>query len=226
MNPEWTVVVPIFNEADSLERLLTEIARTPRKRGRYLIVDNGSTNRQVDSILRSYPIDGVDSIRLSVNRGLGGGIKFGLRHAFGTWVGWMPGNLKVLPQDLVRFDALFSNGDIDFIKAQRVGRSHSARLKTFIAGCSQSLVAGVNMLDSGGTPTFIRRELVGSILEGPDDYLFESYCLFTARRMGFRIERPKVPYRVRRFGSSHWQVSTYAELSLYGQMLRAALTWR
>jgi glycosyltransferase involved in cell wall biosynthesis len=221
----WTVVIPIYNDEKSLVVLLEEIEKSEFHDGLFLIVDNGSTNK-----LSLKPdggkIPGVSLIRTEVNLGFGGGIKFGLNKAETEWVGWMPGNLKVHPQELFSFRPIIKSNNFDLIKANRKGRSILANLKTFGVGLIQSLILRKIMFDTGGTPTFMRKSLLYVLEDAPNDYVFESYVLFKARRFKLRVKRPRVIYGNRIFGHSHWQRGIKAELNLLKNILRQSKKWK
>jgi glycosyltransferase involved in cell wall biosynthesis len=221
----WTVVIPIYNDEKSLVVLLEEIKKLEFHDGLFLIVDNGSTNK-----LSLQPdgdkIPGVDLVRTELNLGFGGGIKFGLNKAETEWVGWMPGNLKVHPRELFLLRPIIRSNNFDFIKANRKGRSFLANFKTFGVGLIQSLILRRMMFDTGGTPTFIKKSLLYVLEDAPDDYVFESYVLFKARRFKMRIKRPKVNYGNRIFGHSHWQRGMKAEFNLLINIVRQSKKWK
>jgi glycosyltransferase involved in cell wall biosynthesis len=78
--PRVLVVIPCYNEADSIGQLLAEITKLDLGH-EILVVDDGSTDRTYDvAHAATY------RLRLSANLGIGGavqsGIKFAARHAF------------------------------------------------------------------------------------------------------------------------------------------------
>ena len=82
------------------------------------------------------------------------------------------------------------------------------------------------MLDTGGTPTFIKKHFFDQIKNAPNDYVFESFVLFKARQLKLRIDRPKVLYGNRMFGKSHWQRGLNAELNLLKDIVQQSRTWQ
>ena len=82
------------------------------------------------------------------------------------------------------------------------------------------------MFDAGGTPTFMRKSFLHYMEHAPDDYVFESYVLFTARRFKMRIKRPSVNYGNRIFGHSHWQRGIKAELNLLKNIVKQSKKWK
>ena len=208
-----TMVIPTYNDLKSLSSLIEEIENSASGRIRYLLVDNGSNQEGVASILNQKS-NHWTSIRLPQNKGFGGGIKAGIRAANTEWVGWMPGNLKILPPDV---ESLIESIEIKtgtLIKCHRKRKSISAKLKTFSAGLIQSTLTRSLMFDTGGTPTICEKDFFEGILDLPDDYVIESRVLFEARKLGMNVLRPQIPYGERKFGASHWQKGLKSEIAL------------
>jgi glycosyltransferase involved in cell wall biosynthesis len=219
------IVIPIYNEADSLSRLLDLIRDTSKSQIKFLLVDNGSSDEKVIQLLMSDSRC-WDYIRTEKNLGFGGGILFGIKATQSTLVGWMPGNLKVDPREVAStFDCL-ELGEGEMFKSSRSGRTMSEYIKTWMAGLFQSIMLGVTMFDSGGTPTICTRKFVDSFNNPPTDYVFESFVLYRARKIGMRIKRPKIHYGKRSFGSSHWQRGLKSEIKLLYAIYKAARSWR
>ena len=221
----WTIVIPVYNDGITLKLLLNEIEKLDFKNGLFLIVNNGSTDNKIESIdFEKYA--NIKYLRVEKNLGFGGGIKQGLKNTETKWVGWMPGNLKVHPSELLKIIPLLVESKYDFIKSKRIGRDFVANLKTFFAGLVQSFILRKNMLDTGGTPTFIKHQYLKYLDFSPDDYLFESYVLYIAYKLKLSITRPKINYGVRIHGKSHWQRGIYSEVSLMLSISKNSKKWR
>jgi polyisoprenyl-phosphate glycosyltransferase len=208
-----TMVIPTYNDLESLNKLIQLIDDEQTKEIDYLIVNNGSTVKGIKETL-SVPSDYWTAIHLENNLGFGGGILEGIKAAHTDWIGWMPGNLKILPKDV---DSLIRS--IRFrpnllIKCHRRRKSIVARIKTFIAGLMQSLLTGKSLFDTGGTPTICERSFVLKLKDLPTDYILESRMLFEARLNNLVVERPLIPYGERIYGQSHWQRGLRSEARL------------
>jgi len=220
-----TIVVPIFNETQSLPVFLNLVEEAKSNEVFFLLVDNGSTKEEVRSIL-SKKSQFWSSIRTEKNLGFGGGILFGIRRSGTEFVGWMPGNLKVDPREVAQ---VLTNQELkrtSFVKAERSGRIMSARAKTAFVGLIQSILLKSNMLDSGGTPTVCHKDFILKLNNPPDDYTFESYVLYSARKAGLKVSRPKITYGQRLFGESHWQRGFRSEVALMKKIWVASKSWR
>jgi hypothetical protein len=220
-----TMVIPIYDDFESLEVLITLIQETPDDHIFFLVVDNGSTDERVSKLL-SNPRSNWRGIRSDTNLGFGGGILFGVSKAETEYVGWMPGNLKIDPRDTPDFLNSASFSEKNFVKARRVSRSKSAHIKTIMLGLAQSIFLRTAMFDAGGTPTICSREFLLSLPNPPNDYAFESYVLFKARKAKMKISRPSVVYTARKFGSSHWQKGLTSEIKLFISIIKKSKKWR
>ena len=220
-----TIVIPIFNEAKSLQVLLERINELQNRQFSFLIVDNGSTESNVHEVLTGSTQSGWTYVKAKANQGFGGGIVYGINYCTTEFIGWMPGNLKVDPREVIETFSKIDLEQFDLIKAKRVERKSLPRIKTWIVGLTQSIILRCNMFDSGGTPTICRRSFILGLEELPNNYIFESYVLYQARLLNHRVIRPRVAYGSRKFGTSHWQRGFASELRLTFEILRASLTW-
>ena len=194
-----------------------------------MVIDNGSDQPNETVMDRISRLDNVSVTRFNDNLGLGGAIQEASRICKSDWLVWMPGNMKVLPSEMMDFLTRVSLSNSDtFLKAHRINRPFIDRLKTMIASVVQTMVAGTSMLDTGGTPSAIHRtsKLWEHIPRAPKDYTFDSYMLFAAKRLKLKVERPQVPYHQRLIGSSHWQSGFAAEVSMMRSLVYSIFQWR
>ena len=220
-----TIVIPVFNETESLPELLRMIEDAKSKEVTFLIVDNGSTKSEVGLILNKKS-QYWSSSRSDTNLGFGGGILFGIAKSSTEFVGWMPGNLKVDPREVLQVlsKQVLEKGCL--LKAKRTGRNLSASTKTALAGFVLSTLLKENMLDSGGTPTICHRDFVLGLANPPKDYVFESFILYQARKHRLSVSRINVTYGQRVFGQSHWQRGLKSEFSLMKKMWDSSRSWK
>jgi len=84
--PQVSVVVPAYNEAEGLERDLASILETMASQEaayEVIVVDDGSED---DTARIAAEIDGVRLVRHQRNRGYGAALKTGIRHARGEYI--------------------------------------------------------------------------------------------------------------------------------------------
>lgn len=217
-----TMIVPMYNDQESLNVLSQVIVNNNDANLQYLIVDNGS---EIPLKVPANTSRNITVIRTSMNKGFGGGILEGVSNAKTEWIGWMPGNLKISPADIPRLINEFEFAQGSLLKCNRVDRPILARFKTAIAGLIQSLICRTNMMETGGTPTICEKSFVLSLENPPRDYVFESYVLYCARRRNLEVIRPNIHYGPRVFGSSHWQSGLSSEIRLMKSIIRGRKDW-
>ena len=218
-----SVLIPIYDDYDSLVSLLELIDEDCKRVAKFIVIDNGSTDKRVRLLLeeKSFPY-----FSSKVNLGFGGAVIFGAERVSTKWVAWMPGNLKVNPQELSNYLTIFDFQPNTFVKAKRINRRRVDHLKTILAGLIQSSILGKNMIDTGGTPTICERQFLISLKNPPSDFVFESFTLFAARSKKLVVIRPPFTYGQRKFGRSHWQRGFKSEMNLMIRIIRSCLSWR
>lgn len=224
-----SICVPIYNDWENASLLIENFVSSKHRDVRLMVIDNGSDPQSESVRDRISQLENVSIMRVTTNMGFGGAIQEGSKTCKSDWLVWMPGNLKVLPSEMVDFLAIVSSCHPEvFIKAHRINRPLIDRLKTMVASVIQTIVAGRPMFDTGGTPSAVHRssELWDEIVLAPKDYMFDSYMLFAAKRRRIRVERPRVPYHQRLIGRSHWQSGFGAEVSLMKKLVYSIIHWR
>ncbi|HEX6884831.1 MAG TPA: glycosyltransferase family 2 protein, partial [Planctomycetota bacterium] len=102
--PELSLVIPCYNEAESIPYTLPALCAAFAAAGRRLeivAVDNGSRDdsaaRIAELVARGLP---VVPVTVAVNQGYGFGLLSGIPHARGTWVGFIPADGQVDAEDV------------------------------------------------------------------------------------------------------------------------------
>src|SRR5262249_28371325 len=106
MDPELCIIIPAYNEAEHLERVVSEMTATLRGAGvshEVRVVDNGSSDGTLSLVKRLAAEDSnVTYVHLEKNQHYGGGVLAGLRDARGAVIGWADADGQVDPKDIVR----------------------------------------------------------------------------------------------------------------------------
>ncbi|MCG8586032.1 MAG: glycosyltransferase family 2 protein [Pirellulales bacterium] len=109
-----TVLIPVYNEAESLEELLGEIDDVARAEGydlEVILVDDGSTDNSWDIIARQSALDDrVRGIRFRGNFGKAAALQAGFKAARGDFVITMDGDLQDDPREIPRLLAKNDEG--------------------------------------------------------------------------------------------------------------------
>ena len=219
--------IPIYKDLANLIEIIHEIENNSDLLVDFYILDHGSKDAELTAYLDSLKINNVKTFKVDENYGFGGGIKYLLQNIENEFIGWMPGNGKVNPKDLSQINNLFSDKkNVKAFKAKRSKRSTIENSKTFLAGLLISIYFRTNLFDSGGTPTIIKREFVSNLLNGPNDFSFEAFSMFTIKKLKIELVRSSIPYGIRIHGSSHWQRGIKSEIKLFSRIIRQKKDWR
>jgi hypothetical protein len=223
------IAIPIFNDFETLERILSDLEKIQLLEVDFYFLDNGSIGDKVwESIAHAQSLqDNVFGLRSDLNLGFGGGIKLALTHIPNDFIGWMPGNYKIRPEDLSAFirEVNLRFPEYRAIKAVRVARSFSSRSKTCLANLLLSVHFHSWLFDTGGTPTIVSREYLKELLSGPNDYTYEAYTSYMFRKLNIACSRLPIPYHKRPFGQSHWQSGLRTELNLLKSIATQKKAW-
>ena len=219
--------IPIYDDYENLKLILDEIKKLKIDYIDFYVLDNGSHKPRLEEYRSKYGGSNINFFATPKNLGFGGGIKYLIDRIPNEYIGWMPGNYKVRPSELIKISDHFENLTTQvFFKAHRIARSKTAALKTLIGNGIISALFLRNIQDSGGTPTIIHRNYRTVLFSGPDDFSFEAYCLYVARVKKWKIIRLDINYLERVHGQSHWQKGMKSEIKLTMRILSQRKAWK
>ncbi len=162
---DLTVVIPVFNEQETLDELHTRLVAVLEKMARpyeVIMVDDGSTDGSFETLCRLNSGDSrIRVLRLARNFGQSPALYAGLSKARGRYVLIIDADLQVLPEDIPLLVAKLDEG-YDAVSGWRADRKDtlfrraaSKLLNRYIAG-----VTGLSLHDYGCSLKGIRRDLV------------------------------------------------------------------
>jgi glycosyltransferase involved in cell wall biosynthesis len=115
---DTSVVIPAFNEAQSIGSVVRGLAAAARWR-EILVVDDGSS----DATGEAAAAAGARVVRHPYNKGNGAAVKTGIRHAAGAFIIIADADGQHRPADASRLVARL--GDYDLVVGARSGRTHA-----------------------------------------------------------------------------------------------------
>lgn len=157
MNPEVSIVIPLFNEEACVTRLvrrLQEFRSGFDRKSEVLLVDDGSTDRTaviLEAVLPNLP--DYRLVRLRSNAGQTAAMSAGLDQARGGIIVFMDGDLQNDPADIPRLLAKIDEG-YDLVSGWRRDRKDRALtriLPSYVANRLIGIVTGVKLHDYGCT---------------------------------------------------------------------------
>jgi glycosyltransferase involved in cell wall biosynthesis len=208
---ELSVVIPIHNEAASIEELHRELTQTLAEWGRpyeLLMVDDGSTDESFEILARLQQMDPrLRVIRFRRNFGQTAAFAAGFAHARGRLIVTSDGDLQNDPRDIPGMVALADEHHADIVAGWRRVRKDpflSRRLPSTIANWIISRATGVRLHDYGCSLKVFRAEIVKPMkLYGE----MHRFLPAIASEFGVTILEKVVNHRPRKHGSSKYGIS-------------------
>jgi glycosyltransferase involved in cell wall biosynthesis len=210
MTPELSVVVPLYNEEDSLRPLYAAITQALTPLGisfEIVFVDDGSrdaTVRVADEIARADPR--VCLVKFRRNYGQTPAMAAGIAQACGDVIVTMDGDLQNDPGDIGALLRKIDEG-YDIVVGWRFDRQDklvSRKIPSRIANALIATVTGVPIKDNGCSLKAYRASLIKKI---PLYSEMHRFIPAMASIAGPKIAEIKVQHHARRFGQSKYGLS-------------------
>jgi glycosyltransferase involved in cell wall biosynthesis len=205
------VVVPVFNEAESLPVLWSELVAvlaTLGLRAEVLFVDDGSTDGSADIVRGLHAVDSrARLVRLARNSGLSAAFAAGFRHARGRIVATLDADLQNDPADLPALIGKLDAWDAACGWRQVRHDPWLKRVSSRIANGIRRRVLDDDVRDSACSLRAMHRRCVEDLRPFHGFHRFVPTLL---RQAGYRVVEVPVHHRPRRYGQSHYGVRNRA----------------
>lgn len=206
---DLSIVIPVYNEQDNVERLHQEITDALSDyKGSYevIFIDDGSTDETPDrltTLLKKDP--NLTIIFLANNFGQTAAMSAGFDKCIGNIVVTMDGDLQNNPKDIRKMLNLMDNG-FDVVSGWRRKRKDpffNRRLPSWFANHLISWVTGVKLHDYGCTIKAYRKRFIKNIrLYGEMHRFIPAYAAW----LGARVTEIEVDHRPRTRGKSKYGI--------------------
>jgi glycosyltransferase involved in cell wall biosynthesis len=223
-----SIIVPCYNEADNLSRLIAAFrsAIGDRTGVELVLVNNGSTDNSasvLDAQLACPENAFARSVLVPKNQGYGWGILCGLRAARGEAVAWTHADLQTDPADvLAGYDLFLQQPDQrrTFLRGKRRGRPAIDRLFTGGMSVVATLALGSRLHDVNAQPKLFHRDLLPRLDDAPWDFSLDLFVLHLANRLQLNVVELAVDFGKRMHGTAK------GGGSLHGKYKLTLRTWR
>jgi glycosyltransferase involved in cell wall biosynthesis len=226
LKQDLTIVIPVYNEAESLPHFLPALIKTCQKNNwRVIFVNDGSEDgsNQILSGIESNPV--VEVLRHKVNRGYGGALKTGLSSAKTRYVVTMDGDGQHQISDIEAIYQFALKSDADMLIGSRSEMEHiniyREMGKWIIRNFTRILVSlPVNDLNSGFK--LYRTELVDQYLHlCPDSMAFSDVITLLFLNQGHLVLEFPISVKKRIAGSS--SIGTYTAFQTIIEIIGLAM---
>ncbi len=214
----FSLVIPLWNEARNIDQLVEMLRQAKFSEDgmkEVVLVNNGSqdyTGDLIDEWAQKH--DWINPVHLAENLNYGGGVYEGFRHCQSEVVAYIPGDLQVHVDDLLKLwkeyqlqAGNFVEKPLLFIKGNRTIRMDGfetrfvSRVYTFLA----NQLLKIRVKDVNGLPKMFNKDLLQFL---PDErmttFVFDAQLLFAARKQRWSVSEVPVTFHARRVGVSSW----------------------
>lgn len=150
---EFTIIVPVYNEQDNIDRLeeaFRQYLPAASRKSCVLFVDDGSTDNSLEGLRRICGRN-RDFYYLAFlhNAGLSAALKAGIDHAESSLVGYLDADLQTRPEDFERLLPL--TADHELVTGIRAGRRDSLfkRFQSKFANAFRRMMTHDGAIDTG-----------------------------------------------------------------------------
>jgi len=208
-----SIVVPVYNERESLDALHRELSEVAAAQGYDLdviFVDDGSTDGSWEAIRRlAAEDDRVRGVRFRRNFGKAAALSAGFERARGELVMTLDADLQDDPHEIPRFLAEIEK-NLDVISGWKKVR-HDPWHKVLPSRVFNGMVSrltGVKLHDHNCGMKCYRREVLGEVrLYGE----LHRFVPVLAAARGFRVGEIVINHRAREFGRSKYGLSRFVK---------------
>jgi glycosyltransferase involved in cell wall biosynthesis len=200
--PTFSVVIPFYNEAENLPRLIREIdamLRVMEKQAEIILVDDGSTDTFAQP--PGSPSFLIRWLHISQNSGQSAAMYYGMQEARGEFIILMDADLQNDPMDAPKMLRKLEDEKLDLVTGVRLHRNDTfiRRLSSEIANKVRGALLQDRTSDTGCTLKVIRAEAARRLPGWNGMHRFIPALVLSA---GYKIGEMPVEHRARFAGVS------------------------
>lgn len=211
---DLTIIVPLFNEAESLPELVRWIDRTLDGRGweyEIIMVDDGSTDGSWKVVRELAEADGrIHGIRFRRNYGKSAALYHGFKAAGGNVVVTMDADLQDSPEEIPEMYRMVTEDGWDVVsgwKQHRQDNKLTKNLPSKLYNATARWITGIHLHDMNCGLKAYRNEVVKNIEVYGE---MHRYIPYLAKNAGFeRIAEKPVHHQKRKYGKSKFGLERF-----------------
>ena len=222
---KFSLIIPLWNEEKNVKELIRVINESDLPRSgmaELVLVNNGSNDKTgalIEEAAKEFPW--IVPVSIYPNQNYGGGVYEGFKHAKSEIFCYIPGDLQVMPDDVIRVYRHFCAQNLSqklFVKGHRTTRFDplQTRIISFFYTLIANLALDLRVKDANGLPKMFHRELIDLVpVERVKSFVFDSQILSLARVNNWIIQEVPVTFHSRRQGISSWskkKIKTYIQV--------------
>lgn len=207
--PEVSIVIPAFNEEESIIELVGEISdHFTDISHEIIIVDDGSTDLTWENIKQlslEYPVSGL---RFSSNQGKAAALAAGFKESRGKYVATLDADLQDDPTEITAMIQLMKKDGFDLVSGWKKNRKDPTgkTLPSKLFNLTVRLTTGVKLHDFNcGLKVYTRNAVKNLKLYGE----MHRYTPVLAAQQGFSVGEKVVHHRPRKYGKTKYGMARF-----------------
>ncbi|WP_417745630.1 glycosyltransferase family 2 protein [Rosistilla oblonga] len=200
--PELSVVIPVFNERETLPQVIAAVQALPITK-EIIIIDDGSSDGTADWLRSQRGKSGLTIVLRRRNRGKGSALRMGFRHCRGAIIAIQDADLEYDPRDLMKVIRPIQDGLSDIAYGSRyLGNevqdpSFLHRLGNRVLTGLSNVTTGLRLTDMETCYKAFRRELIQGVTLRQCRFGFEPEVTAKLARSGQRFMEVPIEYQSR-----------------------------
>jgi glycosyltransferase involved in cell wall biosynthesis len=202
IQPELTVIIPVYNEPHTVLEIVHRVHRLPITK-QIIVVNDGSTDSTAFALDQLAYLNDVEVIDHDVNRGKGAALQTGFQHARGKFVIVQDADLEYDPADIMKVIEPLRSGQSDVVYGSRYLESAEqdpSRLHRFgnwLLTTLSNRLTGLDLTDMETCYKAVRRDVLENIEIEQSRFGFEPEITAKLARQNVRIQEVGVSYHCR-----------------------------
>ncbi len=197
-----SIVIPVFNEVNTIIRVITRVAALPLNT-EIVVVDDCSTDGTRELLQRLQMIEGVHVIFQQENQGKGAALRTGFQNCTGDYVVVQDADLEYDPRDIPRLLEPLLRNDADVVYGSRFMGPETQddslvhRMGNAVLTGASNLLSGLKLTDMETCYKAFTLDVIESIRIEQDRFGIEPEITAKLARRGFRFVEVPITYNSR-----------------------------
>lgn len=209
MEKEYSIVIPVLNEEESLRELVAKIEKAFKEKSNYeiIFVDDGSTDGTLD-VLKNLKKEKKNIKIVSFRRNLGksSALMQGFKIATGKFIATLDGDLQDDPSNIKELKERMVKGGFDLVSGWRKNRKDTLfkKISSLIFNKTVSILFKLKVHDLNGGLKLYKNEVIKEL------HIYGGMHRFIpviAKESGFRVGEREILHHPRKYGYSKYKSS-------------------